>query len=412
MRNTKPKKSSEVKDPTGFEKALTRIKEDAKCRNHVVNKEHHKWVPTDEIAEKLKTEYPSLSTPWLEKEHVHGVNSVVTGVCEKHKMLVPMNLGNLWRGTTKYGCPECAWEAGETNDIYRRYRNAPGYIGRSGMEFRMFCAIKEVWPDTVPGHRIEGRKEIDIWIPSVGCGVEYNGNYWHTEEIGRGQSYHLGKSRVAWRQEKFILHVFEEEADDIDRIIRILKLFESSMSQIKSNKVVVPGGLSAQVVSAGMAESFHSTWDFINEPYIRNCDFHFGIFDKNFNMVAAFSGIRKYGLIVKTSTSIPFLPITDVFKWAKVGYRVPPLVAKVDMRNPTTQIMYRCAEGIALAFVTEPQPIPMDDKYRMLPVSQGNALAASEYLRKPYPSEFARAWDCGSFWNCLKTDPPRWGPLS
>lgn len=395
---------------SGFEKALNRIKGSAKCRDHVVDKEHHKWIPTCEIESKLAIEYPSLTTPWLEHEHIHGVNSVVTGVCEKHQMLIPMNLGNLWRGTTKYGCPECAWEAGETNDIYKRYRNAPGYIGRSGMEFKIFCEIKKVWPDAVPGHRIDGRKEIDIWIPSVGCGVEYNGNYYHQESVGRGKEYHLGKSRTAWQQEKFILHVFEEEAEDVDRIIRILKIFEAAMSQLKSNMITVPGGLSAQVVSTGLAESFHNKWDFIAEPFVRHCDFHFGMFDKNFNMVAAFSGIRKYGLIVKTSIAVPFLALKEVFQWAKKGYGLPPLVAKVDMRNPTTQLTYRCAEGVALAFVTEPQPIPMDEKYRMLPVSQGNALVASEYLRKPYPGEFARAWDCGSFWNCLKNDRPKWGP--
>ena len=177
-----------------------------------------------------------------------------------------MNLGNLWRGTTKYGCPECAWEAGENNDVYKRYRNAPGYIGRSGMEFRMFCAIKEVWPDAIPGHRIEGRKEIDIWIPSVGCGVEYNGNYYHVEERGRGKEYHLDKSRIAWRQEKFILHVYEEEADDIDRIIRVLKVFEAAMSQIKMNKVVVPGGIGAQAISPGIAESFHRSGTSLLNP--------------------------------------------------------------------------------------------------------------------------------------------------
>ena len=75
MRNTKPKKAYTTKDLSGFEKTLNRIREDAKCRNHLVNKEHHNWVPTEEIAEKLKAEYPALSTPWLEKEHIHGVKS-------------------------------------------------------------------------------------------------------------------------------------------------------------------------------------------------------------------------------------------------------------------------------------------------------------------------------------------------
>ena len=183
-----------------FEKALNRAVEGAKCRNHVVNKEHHNWVSTDQIAEKLRIEFSSLSFPWLEAEHIHGVNSIVTGVCEKHKLLIPMHLGNLWRGTTKYGCPECAWEGVGDVDYSSRFKNHHGYVGQSGLEFDLFMKTKQIFPDATPGHRIQGRKEIDIWVPSISCGIEYNGNYYHVESMGRGKEYHSGKTNIAAKQ--------------------------------------------------------------------------------------------------------------------------------------------------------------------------------------------------------------------
>ena len=377
-------------------------------RTHVVDKTHHNWVPTEDIAQKLKDTYPDLKFPWLEKEHIHGVNSVVHGVCEQHSMVVPMHLGNLWREVTIYGCPECAWAAGESTDMYKRFRNAPGYVGRSKMEFNIFCAVKAVWPDAVAGHKMVGRKEIDIWVPSIHAGIEYNGNFYHAETMGRGRTYHLDKSVTAWKQEKFIFHVFTEEADDTEKLVRMLGLFDKMLKASKAGVFNYPGGLFSQSISSGVARGFHRDWNFIEDFQLETCDFHFGVFDKDFNMVAAFSGVRKYGAIIRVSYAIPGLPLAPILKWAKAGFKVPSISIRCNSRNPLEWALCRGNKDIVLGLTTEPVPILLGSRYEMLDPKSDDILKQASWVNQPHPEETTRAWDCGYFWGHLKSDKPGW----
>ena len=56
---------------------------------------------------------------------------------------------------------------------------------------------------------LEG-KEIDIYLPEFKIGIEYNGEYWHSEEK-RGRNYHLDKTKLAEKQGIRLIHIFEHE---------------------------------------------------------------------------------------------------------------------------------------------------------------------------------------------------------
>lgn len=57
---------------------------------------------------------------------------------------------------------------------------------------------------------ILGGLEIDIYLPQLNLGIEYNGEYWHSEEkIGR--NYHLDKTKLAEKQGIRLIHIFEHE---------------------------------------------------------------------------------------------------------------------------------------------------------------------------------------------------------
>jgi hypothetical protein len=364
-----------------FEKALNRAVEGAKCRNHVVNKEHHNWVSTDQIAEKLRTEFSSLSFPWLEAEHIHGVNSIVTGVCEKHKLLVPMHLGNLWRGTTKYGCHECAWEGGGDVDYSSRFKNHHGYVGQSGLEFDLFMKTKQIFPDATPGHRIQGRKEIDIWVPSISCGIEYNGNYYHVEAMGRGKEYHSGKTNIAAKQGKFIFHVFSDEAQDSDKLVRLLQLFGDMLHMAESG-TIKGMAVNAQVVSASIAEQFHNQWNFTYGPNDFANDLHVGVFDVNFNMIGALSVNRKAGVVTKVSISKPCVPISPIIQWLSNGFKLPGLSVSCDRRNPIEWLTCRFDSGLSWCFELEPSPLLFDKQYRMIREALPDYMGISAYTNK------------------------------
>jgi len=393
------------------ERTNNRIKEGAKCRDHVVDKEHHKWIPTDEIATKLLTEYPSLETPWLEQEHVHGVNSIVTGVCKEHKLLVPMNLGNLWRGTTKYGCPECAWEKGyefEGHSEFNIKRNRPNYIGQSKAEYNLFCAIKPHFPDAVAHHRMQGGKEIDIWIPSIGCGVEYNGLYYHSNATGKTAEYHREKSRTANRQGKGIFHLFPEEAKDTDRIVRMLKLLGKAKEEGHNEFKVPPKSqVGVQEIMSAQAKAFHEKWNFITLKD-HMLDLHFGLFMGG-EMIGVFSGNYTGQMICKMSYSKAFFDFPRLLKLLNkiTGLK---LAFVIDIRNPLEWGLLDPSLSMGLKMVTILPPVvyPLDKSYSII---DRGIYSVIDLLNAPYKfcdEEAARTWDCGHIVASLPDFAPEW----
>ena len=60
-------------------------------------------------------------------------------------------------------------------------------------------------------YRMSNNKEIDIYIPKLNIGIEFNGDIWHSEKF-KDKKYHQEKSLYAENKEKiFIYHIFEYE---------------------------------------------------------------------------------------------------------------------------------------------------------------------------------------------------------
>lgn len=57
---------------------------------------------------------------------------------------------------------------------------------------------------------LEG-KEIDLIIPSVKIAIEYNGLYYHTENMGKNSVYHLNKTLACNQLGYKLIHIFEDE---------------------------------------------------------------------------------------------------------------------------------------------------------------------------------------------------------
>ena len=67
--------------------------------------------------------------------------------------------------------------------------------------------------------KILNGKEIDIFIPSVGIGIEFNGNLWHSEKYGKDRMYHLNKLNECNRNGVELLQIFEDEYNDKKEIV-------------------------------------------------------------------------------------------------------------------------------------------------------------------------------------------------
>lgn len=89
-------------------------------------------------------------------------------------------------------------------------------------EIRNF--IKEYINIEIKPKRILDGKEIDIYIPSLKLGFEYNGNFWHSDyfKYGVTKLYHQEKSLLAKEKGISLVHIFEYEWLDKKQIIKFL----------------------------------------------------------------------------------------------------------------------------------------------------------------------------------------------
>ena len=87
--------------------------------------------------------------------------------------------------------------------------------------------------------------EIDIYIPSLKVGIEYNGLRWHTEWFaGKGRYYHLGKTLKCNEKGVNLIQVFEDEFNDhkdiiMNKIYHIIGVDEGNGKKIGARKCTV-----------------------------------------------------------------------------------------------------------------------------------------------------------------------------
>lgn len=75
-------------------------------------------------------------------------------------------------------------------------------------------------------------RELDIYIPSKRIAIEFNGNYWHSEEKV-DNSYHLSKSLECLSKNIRLIHIFEYEwNNNRDKLERFIKNTVSNNKQI------------------------------------------------------------------------------------------------------------------------------------------------------------------------------------
>lgn len=82
--------------------------------------------------------------------------------------------------------------------------------------------------------------ELDIYIPDLKLGIEFDGLYWHNEEF-KGKDYHLEKTIAAEKENIHLIHIFEDEwRFKKDIVISKLKtLLNENTEKIYARKCIV-----------------------------------------------------------------------------------------------------------------------------------------------------------------------------
>lgn len=93
------------------------------------------------------------------------------------------------------GCPNCANHVSKAEDQIKEFLEGLGL--------------------TVEGSNrtiLGGKKEIDLWIPALKVGIEFNGIYWHSEKAGRkSKDYHHNKYLAAQRAGIQLIQIWEDD---------------------------------------------------------------------------------------------------------------------------------------------------------------------------------------------------------
>ena len=97
------------------------------------------------------------------------------------------------RTVSKSGCPACAKRVSRQENEVAEYVNS--YLSKHyaditytmlrSLKFKRIYEMKKIDPDTVLSNDLQEHllKELDIYIPELSLAIEYDGDYWHDDEV-------------------------------------------------------------------------------------------------------------------------------------------------------------------------------------------------------------------------------------
>jgi hypothetical protein len=84
---------------------------------------------------------------------------------------------------------------------------------QSKEEIELLEYIQSIYHGTIQSNvkGIVPRNEIDIVLPELSIGIEYNGLYWHSEKGGRMKDYHINKTTQCSSKRIHLIQIFSDE---------------------------------------------------------------------------------------------------------------------------------------------------------------------------------------------------------
>lgn len=122
--------------------------------------------------------------------------------------------------------------------LFEEYSQSNHSKGTSNAEQLLYEYIKSVYPGEIRQHVKNLLKEpsgkyyeIDIYLPALKIGVEYNGLYWHSE-LQKEKDYHFTKSKLAEERGIRLINIYEDEWLDPQTRPKIEALLKISFGQV------------------------------------------------------------------------------------------------------------------------------------------------------------------------------------
>lgn len=203
-----------------------------------------------------------------------GANQEVGIICHEKDTLGNEH-GKFWKLPYLFlhgvGCPKCSGN-------------------ESKLESELYEYIKSITDEKIERNLrnlMDDAKEIDIYVPSLKIGFEFDGLIWHSERFKSDKNYHLNKTNICLSKGIRLIHIFEDEWTLKKEIVksRIKSLLHKNDKIIYARKCVV------KEVSSGVYKSFvegNHLQGFVNSKY------RYGLFYNNkLISVMSFGSLRK-----------------------------------------------------------------------------------------------------------------------
>jgi len=156
-----------------------------------------------------------------EELFIDGKNYVICKLCgEKMKLISNTHLKSKHNTTTneyKLLFPndklisETSSSIFRNNTVITNINMKPSWTSKGEIEVKEFVEELGFSVEKSKNRKLLDGKEIDLIIPKINLGIEYNGLYYHTEKMGKNSTYHLDKTMACDRIGYKLIHIFEDE---------------------------------------------------------------------------------------------------------------------------------------------------------------------------------------------------------
>ena len=128
--------------------------------------------------------------------------------------------------------------------IYSRIKELgitiPRFLNKFEQEVSEFIQAEYSGAVELNNSKIISPYHIDIYLPDINVGIECNGSYWHSENNGRGQFYHINKTQQCRAQGIRLIHIWEHNWTQKPEIIKsMLKSALNRLHRIPARKCCV-----------------------------------------------------------------------------------------------------------------------------------------------------------------------------
>lgn len=252
-------------------------------------------------------------------------------------------------------------------------------------------------------------REIDIFIPSKNIGIEFNGNYWHSDKNIIDSNYHLNKSVLCEQNNIRLIQVFEDEWRNKKRIVQ---------QRIKHILGYTSYKLYARCCEVRLIDKALKS-KFLTKYHIQGnsaSDVDIGLFYKD-NLVSVMSFIRGRQSL-NTRIDWELIRYANIFSFTIVGaasrllsffeklYKPKEVVSYADRRWSTGNVYKKL--GFSLSHVSSPGYWYLDNTYlnryhrytfrkNVLKYKIKNydeSLTESENMKN---NGYSKIWDCGNY---------------